>query len=563
MIETGKILNDRYKIIDLIAKGGMGAVYRAKDLKLGESLVAVKQTFVGKNQQQMAKILEQEAFLLANLLHPALPQVRDLFFNDHGHFLVMQYVEGEDLDEILSRQGKLPVSEVIDWTNQILDVLDYLHTHNPPIIHRDIKPANLKLTPRGHLMLLDFGLAKSSTNVSVRAYTLIYAAPEQITGHGTVPTSDIYSVGATLYHLLSGKEPVDATTRAITKVNGDDPMKTLCEIEKTIPQSLSELVSKAMELDARKRFLSVGEMRVQFKKVTQELWASHGIKIKGMITNPTINAPIQVVEDKKQPANKYSNIKIRSLFTTNLGLELVLIPSGSFLMGAENSGSDEKPVHEVKISQSFYLSQYLITQSQWEEIMGSNPSYFKGDKRLPVEKVSWIDVQEFIKRMNSLGDGTYRLPSEAEWEYACRAGSIGDYAGDLSELGWYADNSGDVLIDAAAVYKEADLTLDERYKKLLSIRCRTHVVGSKKPNKWKLYDMHGNVSEWCEDWYDGDYYKTSSNVNPKGPTSGSFRVVRGGSWFSLAEDCRSADRSRFLPTNRSSIVGFRLVREVE
>jgi formylglycine-generating enzyme required for sulfatase activity len=412
-------------------------------------------------------------------------------------------------------------------------------------------------------MLLDFGLAKSSTNVSVRAYTLIYAAPEQITGHGTVPTSDIYSVGATLYHLLSGQEPVDATTRAITKVSGEDPMRPLYEIEQTIPQPLSELVSKAMELDVRKRFLSIGEMRVQFKKVTQELWATHGVKLKGMIYSPKINVSTKTLEDKKTASNKTSNIKIKSLFTSNLGLELVLIPSGSFLMGTENSGSDERPVHEVKISQSFYLSQYLITQGQWEEIMGNNPSYFKGDKRLPIERVSWIDVQEFIKRMNSLGDGTYRLPTEAEWEYAARAGSKEDFAGDLSELGWYANNSGDVIIDASKIYKDANLTLDERYKRLLAIRCRTHIVGSKKPNKWKLYDMHGNVSEWCEDWYDGDYYKVSPAVNPKGPAVGSFRVVRGGSWFSLAEDCRSADRSRFLPTNRSSIVGFRLVREVE
>jgi formylglycine-generating enzyme required for sulfatase activity len=213
-------------------------------------------------------------------------------------------------------------------------------------------------------------------------------------------------------------------------------------------------------------------------------------------------------------------------------LDLVLIRPGTFLMGSEKGFDDEKPVHEVTISQPFYLGKYEVTQAQWKAVMGSNPSGFKG-ATLPVEQVSWEDCQEFIEKLNSKGIGTFRLPTEAEWEYACRAGTTGDYAGNLDEMAWYETNSGKT----------------------------THPVGTKKANPWGLYDMHGNVWEWCQDWY-GDY-PTGAVQDPAGAAGGSARVNRGGSWNDNAGDCLSASRLWYSPSLRIYDLGFRLVRAVQ
>jgi formylglycine-generating enzyme required for sulfatase activity len=215
-----------------------------------------------------------------------------------------------------------------------------------------------------------------------------------------------------------------------------------------------------------------------------------------------------------------------------LRASFVTIPAGEFMMGAENGNPAEKPAHRVRLSQSVEMSKYEITQAQWEAVMGNNPSYFKGGNR-PVEQVSWYDAQEFIERLNALDDGfVYRLPTEAEWEYACRAGSNSDYAGKPEAMGWYDSNSENM----------------------------THPVGAKQPNAWGLYDMHGNVFEWCQDWYDQDYYAQSPDVDPQGPAAGSFRVKRGGGWMFPLGFARSAARDLFAPTYRFNYVGFRLVR---
>lgn len=196
----------------------------------------------------------------------------------------------------------------------------------------------------------------------------------------------------------------------------------------------------------------------------------------------------------------------------------------------------ETPQHEVKISKTFYMQTTEVTQAQWKAVMGNNPSYFKGEN-LPVENVSWIDVQEFISKLNVKEETEkYRLPTEAEWEYACRAGSngkwfFGDNESMLEDYVWFGFNSSD----------------------------STRAVGKKKPNSWGLYDMHGNVWEWCQDWYKIDYYKASPGKNPQGPSSGKKRVARGGSAFNHKYHCRSAFRSGFEPDKQyPGTIGFRL-----
>jgi formylglycine-generating enzyme required for sulfatase activity len=225
--------------------------------------------------------------------------------------------------------------------------------------------------------------------------------------------------------------------------------------------------------------------------------------------------------------------------THSIGMKLVLIPPGEFRMGSPDSDSDaedqEKPQHTVRITQPFFLGMHEVTQAQWEAVMGDNPSRFKGADR-PVEMVSWDDCQEFIRRLNERSEqqaGLYRLPTEAEWEYACRAGSttryyFGDDDAVLGGFAWYGDNSNE----------------------------QTHTVGQKKPNAWGLYDMHGNVWEWCQDWW-WDY--TSAMVSdPQGAGQGSHRVFRGGGWDFHARGCRSAFRFGGAPDERSDTLGFRL-----
>ena len=220
-----------------------------------------------------------------------------------------------------------------------------------------------------------------------------------------------------------------------------------------------------------------------------------------------------------------------------LGLELVLVRSGTFPMGS-TVFADEQPIHGVRISQPFYLGKYPVTQGQWQAVMGDNPSYFRGNPNRPVENVSWEEVQAFITKLNEReGSVKYRLPTEAEWEYAVRGDSTADYCfgkdcRQLSKYAWY------------------DLNSDGK----------THPVRQLKPNAWGLYDMHGNVWEWVLDWYHEAYYEESSQHDPHGPSSGSDRVVRGGSWDCTAGDCRSASRNVEHPSNRSKFVGFRLLR---
>ena len=214
------------------------------------------------------------------------------------------------------------------------------------------------------------------------------------------------------------------------------------------------------------------------------------------------------------------------------GIEFVVIPAGRFRMGSANVDEDERPFHLVTLSRGFELGKYEVTQGQWETVMGSNPSYFKKcGKDCPVEQVSWHDAQKFLEKLNNRRDGyRYRLPTEAEWEYAARAGTTGDYAGNLDEMAWYGGNSGGV----------------------------THQAGQKRSNAWGLYDMHGNVWEWCQDWF--GQYPSGSVVDPTGPATGEDRVYRGGSWISRARFCRSAIRYGGGPGRRDYDMGCRLAR---
>ncbi len=303
------------------------------------------------------------------------------------------------------------------------------------------------------------------------------------------------------------------------------------------------------------------------KKVLQD---SHGLKGIGLLMMLVILAFLLAGSEKKlqradggqQIRSSYSDSSHESALAKEIivvhlpglpedakKLEMVLIKPGSFTMGSSEeesgrSGSDW-PLHEVTITKPFYMGKYEVTQAQWESVMGNNPSYFREKPNNPVEKVRWRTCQRFIKKLNSLGQGTFRLPTEAEWEYACRAGtmtrySFGDSLENADKYMWWEGNNG---------------------------LNGTKEVGLKMPNPWGLYDMHGNVLEWCEDRWELPNNR-GPQIDPQGPSSGSSffflwtnRAFRGGSFRSPSQDCRSSHRSREQSIDFHYSLGFRLVRK--
>lgn len=258
-----------------------------------------------------------------------------------------------------------------------------------------------------------------------------------------------------------------------------------------------------------------------------------------LLTQPAQAWFIKEFRTSRQPASRSGgSVSGGGSWTESLtGMEFVRVPGGCFKMGSpaneSDRDSDEGPVHEVCVD-PFSMGKYEATQGQWHKVMGTNPAKFKHGDNYPVEQVGWNDVQEFIRTLNRQTGKTFRLPTEAEWEYVCRSGGKKEkYCGgdNVDALAWYDKNSGG----------------------------KTHPVGQKQANNLGLYDMSGNVYEWCQDWYDSGYYGKSPLQNPQGPSSGSNRVGRGGSWFNRPGDVRSAFRGRSDPGYRYNYLGFRLV----
>jgi formylglycine-generating enzyme required for sulfatase activity len=275
-------------------------------------------------------------------------------------------------------------------------------------------------------------------------------------------------------------------------------------------------------------------------------------------------------DDREEPAQtELPPKKIELDLGGGVKMKLVRIPAGEFMMGSSLSAEktaeryadkaeyfkDEHPQHRVRITRPFYMGACEVTQEQYETVMGESPSHFKGAKN-PVESVSWNDATEFCNKLSGRTGRTVRLPTEAEWEYACRAGSttaycFGDSEAQLGDYCWFYLNSGKRTLPAGTDW-------DAR-KVFGEWGCKTHPVGQKKPNALGLYDMHGNVFEWCGDWYDEDYYENRVMTDPTGPGNGKYRVLRGGSWSHDTRSCRSANRGRNDPASTTGNYGFRVV----
>lgn len=549
---------EKFKLVEYLGEGGMGQVWKAWDPS-EQNFVVLKflPPELRRSETDIAQFRETYR-RVRRLHHMHICPLYDLGEDPHaGTFQVMLFLDGISLNQWWPQhadsQGRLPLSQVEQVLRPVALALDYAHKEG--VIHRDVKPGNIMVTESPwDIHVIDFGLAaelqKSVTRTSRvqmdASGTQAYMAPEQWLGKFQDHQTDQYALAVVAYEMLAGRLPFDATNAMALAfaVTNSDP-----DAISGLPQAVNAALLKALSRQRKDRF----EKCIDFVEALKSDRVAH-IETRGIAAVDSRRAPDRLAKQQLglQPSHGDQRPLPRE-FTNSIGMRFVLIEPGEFMMGSnedededEDEGEDHKPRHLVRISRPFYLGVFPVTQAEYQAVMGQNPSQFAGNPRHPVERVSWDDAVAYEQKLSQLSaelsrGRTYRLPTEAEWEYACRAGSTGKWCfGDQeSQLGDYAWFDGDSEDD------------------------RTHRVGKKKPNAWGLHDMHGNVFEWCLDWYDGGYYEVSPTDDPTGPFSGSRRVQRGGSWFFTADLVSSASRLGIRPDRPIVGSGVRLAQVPE
>jgi formylglycine-generating enzyme required for sulfatase activity len=542
-------------LVELLGIGGFGEVWKAKHAHF-DAFHPVALKFC-TDLQARERLLKHEAKVCARVMrqgpHPGIVSLKATYLSADPPCLEYEYVEGGDLGGLIldwHRQAEKPSpQQVAGAMLQIAETVAFAHRLDPPIVHRDLKPANILVQrSRGgeiEFRVTDFGIGGIAVARAIQANrlptspsqflteamrgsgTTLYASPEQLRpDHDPDPRDDVHALGVIWYQMLTGD---------LTRGRPGGTAWRRRFLGQGMSAAMLDLLESCFEDEADRpadaAFLAK-ELRTLLKPAPRP--------------DPIVVPPPQkhvVPPPQKDVVN-------------SIGMKLKLIPAGEFRMGSTEYDS-EKPIHLVTISRPFYLGVCPVTQGEYMQLIKKNPSHFSGNDRLPVENVSWFEAVAFcneLSRKEGLkpfytingesveaadwnGPG-YRLPTEAEWEYACRAGkptrfSFGDDEKLLGEHAWYNENSGN----------------------------QTHPVGAKKPNPFGLYDVHGNVGEWCWDWFDASYYNNeSSHIDPKGPKTGKLRVLRGGSWYYLAFNLHSAYRYGLAPAERDQFYGFRLAR---
>ena len=632
----GKTIDDKYRIESKLGEGGMGAVYLSTRLMIGDTVAIKILHSTQVSDPQAIERFRREAQAAARLKHQNAVTIYDFGVSNEGLvYLVMELAEGQSLRDIIKLQGPVTPSAAAEIMSQVCAALDAAHRQH--IVHRDMKPDNIivDVTNTGlRVKVLDFGIAKmrdltasNLTQTGAVMGTPYYMSPEHCLGEELDHRSDIYSLGIVLYEMLAGVVPFNSpisTAVVVQHVNQAPP--SLRALNASISPAVEAVVMHALEKHrearpqtavqlAQELISSVqgspvtphsGSMPVSPFYSTPASTTPAANPVTGAALAPTIQmtAPPQIsgaqtaaAAKKRLPLKLGVSVVIivtvaiiglliwarqsgqdanAPSLTVDLGnnvkLKLVLIKAGSFTMGSTDREVDEaskasnlshswfiaeQPAHQVNITKPFYLGKYEVTQAQWQAVIGSNPSDFKDcGGNCPVEHVSWNDAQDFIKRLNAKQTQyTYRLPTEAEWEYAARAGTTTAFA--------FGDS---LSSEQASFYPDGNApSLD-----------KTVAVGSYQPNAWGLYDMHGNVSEWCQDLYDENYYKNSPAGDPQGPNSGQYppqyaqgdlkgqsrgqyHVQRGGAWLNPYHFCRSACRGWSARGVNEMAVGFRVV----
>jgi formylglycine-generating enzyme required for sulfatase activity/predicted Ser/Thr protein kinase len=566
-------LRGKYVVQKALGEGGFGRVFLAEHIGLKQKHVIKVLSADSSRSIDIRNRFFQEAQVIAKLKHPHIVPIMDVAEHGGRPYYIMSYINGGSLADLLRLEKKLSTERAIELTIKLLSALS--EVHGKGIIHRDIKPDNVLLDESGEPYLIDFGIARVEEGGEVKSVygisigTPQYMSPEQLDAKPDAKpislTTDIYSMGIMLFELLTGKPPYEGSLISIANQHNTAKLPNVSgKIENSkLADSIQAVLQKACAKEPSARYSSAKEMRgaveglIQAKSKPNPEWekmeAEHKKRMEELRKKEEeLQAREKVVVQERKIDTVNTTVITKQTpdsFTNSLGMEFVLIPAGEFMMGAvpqdneafDNEAFDnEKPQHKVRITKPFYMGKYPVTQEEWEKLMGNNPSSFsKAGKRAPVEQVSWNDCKEFINKLNQKEGKTYRLPTEAEWEYSARGGDSGGstiytYGDDVSKLGdyaWFDDNSGNT----------------------------THPVGQKKPNSLGLYDMMGNIWEWCGDRYHDEYYKNTPNADPKGADKGVNRVLRGGSWGGDAGYCRLSYRDFSNPDYRYFNFGFRLV----
>lgn len=581
----GKLLRNRYRVLRLLGEGGFSRTYAAEDADRLDAPCVIKQFFPqvqGTVQRtKAAEFFKEEAFRLYELgeNHTQIPRLLAYFEQGLSLYLVQEFIQGLTLLQEVQQQ---PFSEeqIRQLLIDILPVLEFVHSRN--VIHRDIKPENIiRRATDGKPVLIDFGGAKQVTQTSLARqatviYTIGYAPTEQMAGFAC-HASDLYALGVTCVRLLTQCLPLQDAYGQINDglydaMNGKWLWQEHLQKKTiTISDELGKILDKLLKHLPSERYQSAADVLNDLKsknstvepqiiETTQHTLIQLPLLQKVNLPLP----PLQTFEfevvtvdtagrevSRDRPSAKFFIEELSKGIT----IEMVSIPGGTFMMGSPESegDADERPQHQVTIK-PFFMGKFTVTQAQWRAVAGlpkvkqalnPNPSKFKGQNR-PVENVSWHEAVEFCLRLSQKTGREYRLPSEAEWEYACRAGTITSF------------HFGETVTPDLVTCSDSDTYSSEaktRYRK------ETTDVGSfQVANTFGLYDMHGLVWEWCADPWHNNYYGA--------PTDGTVwevggdiyrRVLRGGSWSFSAELCRSASRSWNESDGGLRVCGFRVV----
>ncbi len=634
-------LSRRFRLIRRLGAGGMGAVFLAEQIAVGNRPVALKVL--------SRKLLDDPDFLLRFQNEAAstgrIHHVNVVTIYESGQagdgtpYIAMEFLEGESLRQTLSRRGALPVPEVAEILQQAARGLNAAHKLG--IIHRDLKPDNIFLTypddvgaplvgalPVGIadsgraqdpplravvVKLVDFGIAKlresgAHTQTGMVLGTPAYMSFEQASGMRSDELdarSDVYSLGVVVYEMLTGRTPFHSDTPVgylrMHMQEDPPPFRAVKPDLPALPQ-LESVVMKALTKDRNQRYGSVLDFARELAiaaKPSPKAQSPVTIAPTRIVPPPALAKPPYLRAVTENPSRaKFAVLGLVLLaviaggiwyFSRSTpvvvkvnpkdGLKYAWIPPGTFMMGCSTGDTecadDEKPPHQVTITKGFWLGQTVVPVGAYKRYTGAtgrqmppepvelypvepgnerkslNPGW--GNEAMPIVNVSWDDAQAYC---NWAGG---RLPTEAEWEYAARAGSTASRYGPLDDIAWYANNCGRQHLDFDRILKETP----NNYNKLFYENGNgMHEVGLKRANGFGLYDMLGNVNEWVNDWYDEKYYRQSPSQDPAGPTSGWGRVLHGGHWYNHPNWVRVSHRFFIQPKSQDNDQGFRCVGEV-
>ena len=597
VLPVGSVLRSgkrEYRVEAVLGKGGFGITYKVSAMEqVGQIPVrvefAMKEFFMdgclrdASGKVSTADTKGEAADGLKDFISEArrlnslcgqcrnIVPVDEVFEANGTACYVMEFLDGGSLADYVKKHGALSVGAAKKILKPVADAVAFLHSNR--ITHLDIKPGNIMFRSNGEPVLIDFGLAKhydrrgnATTTVRTLAYSAGFSPAEQYVGLKQFsPQSDVYALAATFANMLTGKTPPEAIDLEFSlndwsvclpeevrpavvhamAYSRKDRTLSVCDFVKELYGNEPSVVEKPVSQPAAEPTVeSKTEVIGEGKKSTKKWWIIAACVAVAAVVGIVCAKFLSVGEDMEQKTERKTEsapqlvaVEGSRTFTVN-GVKFTMVPveGGTFTMGAtseqgSDAEEDEKPAHRVTLC-DYYIAQTEVTQALWEAVMGSNPSFFEGDN-LPVEQVSWNDCQVFIQKLNQLTGKQFRLPTEAEWEYAARGGRKSQgykYAGgnNIGSVAWYTGNSG----------------------------IETHPIGTKQANELGIYDMSGNVYEWCSDWY-GDY-TSSSQSDPQGPSSGSGRVGRGGDYGSSAGYCRVSNRYGILPGCRGDNLGLRL-----